>query len=117
MPYPYLILGAGIALKGAGKALVKSYIKSKRKLSLGEKLKMQNKGIINKKTGRLHPSHESALGELSKGQVRKMTKKGYNPKLFKGKPKPGPLQTKQDIKKSLKEGKQEAKYFRDRKFK
>jgi hypothetical protein len=112
MPYPYLILGAGIALKGAGKALVKSYVKSKRKLSLGEKLKMQNKGIINKKTGRLHPSHESALGELSKGQVRKMTRTGQNPK--------NPIQlkgNKRQIEKNKATTRKESKYFRDRKFK
>ena len=115
MPYPYLIIGTGIALRGVGKALVKSYVKSKRKLSLGEKLKMQNKGIINKKTGRLNPNHESALGELSKGQVRKMTRTGQNPKLSPAKP--DKFINKRQIEKNKATTRKESKYFRDRKFK
>ena len=87
----------------------------KRKLSLDEKLRMQAKGVITKKTGRLIPQHEAALKSLSSKQLNQMIKKGYNPKL--GKPTRGALTTKQDIKKSLKEGKQEAKYFKEMKAK
>jgi len=89
----------------------------KRKLSLEEKLRMQAKGVINKKTGRLIPAHEAVMKGSSSKQVNFMAKKGYNPKLFKGKPKPGPLATKQDVKKSLKETKLEAKYFKEMKAK
>ena len=32
--------------------------KLKKKLTLTDKLRMQDKGIISKKTGRLHPEHE-----------------------------------------------------------
>ena len=113
MPNP-IAIGAGIALRGVGKAL-KSYIKSKKKLSFGEKVKMQNKGIINKKTGRLHPGHESALGGLSKGQVRKMTRTGQNPKLSPAKP--GKFMSQRQIDKGKEIARKEAKYFRDRKFK
>ena len=87
----------------------------KRRLSLEEKLRMQKKGTIDKKTGRLHPAHEAALKSLSSKQINQMIKKGYNPKL--GKPTRGALTTKQDIKKSLKESKQEAKYFKEMKAK
>ena len=54
----------GAALRGFGKALGK--IKSKKNLSLTEKLGMQDKGLINKKTGRLHPAHEDVLKLKSK---------------------------------------------------
>ena len=113
MPNP-IIIGAGIALRGVGKAL-KSYVKSKKKLSFDEKLKMQDRGIINKKTGRLNPNHESALGVLSRGQVKKMASTGQNPKL--SPVKPGKFLSQRQIDKNKATTRKEAKYFRDRKFK
>jgi len=91
----------GVALRGFGKALGK--IKRKKSLSLGEKLGMQAKGLINKKTGRLHPAHENVFKNLKSKDVKKMTKTGRNPELGPGK---GSTETKL-----------EAKYIRGRKFK
>ena len=91
----------GAALRGFGKALGK--IKSKKNLSLTEKLGMQDKGLINKKTGRLHPAHEDVFKKLKSKDVKKMTKTGRNPELGPGKGSP--------------ETKLEAKYIRGRKFK
>ena len=120
MPHP-LIIGAGIALRGAGKALVKSYVKSKRKLSLTNKLKMQNRGVIDKKTGRLHPEHERALKALSKKELKQLIKTGQNPR-YKSDYRvlqPGSLASlgRKQWKKNKQTTKQEGKYFRDRKFK
>tara|TARA_Y100001937_G_scaffold122621_1_gene184090 strand:+ start:46 stop:372 length:327 start_codon:yes stop_codon:yes gene_type:complete len=103
----------GIALRGFGKALGK--IGKKKNLSLTEKLGMQDKGIISKKTGRLHPSHESAFGALSKRQVRKMTRTGQNPKLSPAKPNKFVSQRQIDTNKET--AKKEAKYIRSRRFK
>ena len=100
----------GIALRGLG-----MLAKGKKKLSFGDKFKMQSKGIINKKTGRLHPSHESALKGLSKKEVGKMTKTGQNPRL--SPMKPGQFVTKREIEKSKATARKEAQYFRGRKFK
>ena len=91
----------GAALRGFGKALGK--IKRKKNLSLGDKLGMQDKGLINKKTGRLHPAHEDVFKRLKSKDVKKMTKTGRNPELGPGK---GSTETKL-----------EAKYIRGRKFK
>ena len=100
----------GIALRGLG-----MLAKGKKKLSFGDKFKMQSKGIINKKTGRLHHSHELALRQLSKKEVGKMTKTGQNPRLSPAKP--GPLVSKRQIEKNKATARKEAKYFRGRKFK
>ena len=91
----------GIALRGFGKALGK--IKGKKKLSLTEKLGMQDKGLINKKTGRLHRDHENVFKNLKSKDIKKMTKTGRNPELGPGKGSP--------------ETKLEAKYIRGRRFK
>jgi hypothetical protein len=91
----------GAALRGFGKALGK--IKSKKNLSLGDKLGMQDKGLINKKTGRLHPAHEDVFKRLKSKKIKKMTKTGRNPELGPGKGSP--------------ETKLEAKYIRGRRFK
>ena len=91
----------GAALRGFGKALGK--IKSKKNLSLTEKLGMQDKGLINKKTGRLTPAHEDVFKKLKSKDIKKMTKTGRNPELGPGKGYP--------------ETKLEAKYIRSRRFK
>ena len=75
----------------------------KRRLALEEKLGMQKTGLINKKTGRLHPEHEATIKTLSKAELRQMIRTGRNPKLGKG---PG-----------SKETKLEGKYFKEMKAK
>jgi len=86
---------------------------------------MQNRGVIDKKTGRLHPEHERALKALSKKELKQLTKTGQNPRyksdyrvLQPGDPtkKPFGISRKQ-WKKNKQTTKQEGKYFRDRKFK
>ena len=72
MPGP-LIVGAGIALRGIGKALSKVARKNK-KLSFSEKMKLQYKKVIDKKTGRTH---------LSKNQLGNYVKTQKDPKLKK----------------------------------
>jgi len=90
--------------------------KLKKKLSLTDKLKMQDKGIISKKTGRLHPEHERVLKSLSKKELKQMIKTGRNPRL-------GPESkstfgtTARGRRKNLQTSRKEAKYIRDRKFK
>ena len=90
--------------------------KLKKKLSLTDKLKMQDKGIISKKTGRLHPEHERVLKGLSKKELKQMIKTGRNPRL-------GPESkstfgtTAREIRRNKLTSRKEAKYIRDRKFK
>ena len=100
----------GIALRGLG-----MLAKGKKKLSFGDKLKMQSKGIINKKTGRLNPSHESTFKGLSKREVGKMTRTGQNPRLSPAKP--GKFLSKREIERNKATARKEAQYFRGRKFK
>ena len=72
MPGP-LIVGAGIALRGFGKALSKAVGKNK-KLNFSEKMKLQDKKIIDKKTGKTH---------LSQKQLDNYVKTQKDPKLKK----------------------------------
>ena len=58
------------------------------KLTFDEKFKMQEKGLTDKKTGKLIPPHESALKELKTSELKKMTKTGRNPRLGPGKGSP-----------------------------
>ena len=61
-------------------------IKAKRgKLTFDEKFKMQEKGLTDKKTGKLIPAHEEALKNLKTSELKKMTKTGRNPRLGPGK--------------------------------
>ena len=61
-------------------------IKAKRgKLTFDEKFKMQEKGLTDKKTGKLIPAHERALKDLKTSELKKMTKTGRNPRLGPGK--------------------------------
>ena len=100
----------GIASRGLG-----MLAKGKKKLSFGDKFKMQSKGIINKKTGRLNLSHESAFRGLSKREVGKMTRTGQNPRLSPAKP--GKFLSKRQFEKNKATTRKEAQYFRGRKFK
>ena len=68
MPGP-LITGAGIALRGLG-----MLAKGKKKLNFSEKIKLQDKKIIDKKTGKTH---------LSKKQLDNYVKTQKDPKLKK----------------------------------
>jgi hypothetical protein len=72
MPGP-LVIGAGIALRGVGKALSK-VVRKNKKLSFSEKMKLQDKKIIDKKTGKTH---------LSKKQLDNYVKTQKDPKLKK----------------------------------
>ena len=89
--------------------------KLKKKLTLTDKLRMQDKGIISKKTGRLHPEHERALKGLSKKELKQMIKTGRNPRLPESKSTFGT--TARGRRKNLQTSRKEAKYIRDRKFK
>jgi len=61
-------------------------IKAKKgKLTFDEKFKMQEKGLTDKKTGKLIPPHERALKDLKTSELKKMTKTGRNPRLGPGK--------------------------------
>ena len=61
-------------------------IKAKRgKLTFDEKFKMQEKGLTDKKTGKLIPAHERVLKDLKTSELKKMTKTGRNPRLGPGK--------------------------------
>ena len=61
-------------------------IKAKRgKLTFDEKFKMQEKGLTDKKTGKLIPAHERALKDLKTSELKKMTKTGRHPRLGSGK--------------------------------
>ena len=61
-------------------------IKAKRgRLTFDEKFKMQEKGLTDKKTGKLIPAHERVLKDLKTSELKKMTKTGRNPRLGPGK--------------------------------
>ena len=104
----------GVALRGFGKALLNK-MTGKKNLSFSEKIKMQDKGVIQKKTGRLHPAHEDFFKGASASDIKKMTKTGLNPKLET--PKPGKFLSQSQINKNKKNTKFEARYFKRRKFK
>jgi len=87
----------------------------KKKLTVSDKLKMQDRGVINKKTGRLFPEHERALKSLSKKELNQLIKTGQNPRSRPSKP--GFGLSKNQWKKNKKTTTQEGKYFRDRGFK
>ena len=79
-------------------------IKAKRgKLTFDEKFKMQEKGLTDKKTGKLIPAHEEALKNLKTSELKKMTKTGRNPRLGPGK---GAPETKLEAKSFLERRKQ-----------
>ena len=88
-------------------------IKAKRgKLTFDEKFKMQERGLTDKKTGKLIPAHEKALKDLKTSEVKKMTKTGLNPKLEA--PKPGKFLSQSQIDKNKKTTKLEARSFLER---
>ena len=111
----------GVAKAFRGKEGFKESQKLQRKLSLTDKLKMQNRGVIDKKTGRLHPEHERALKALSKKELKQLIKTGQNPRYKSDYQvlQPGSLASlgRKQWKKNKQTTKQEGKYFRDRKFK
>ena len=81
--------------KGRGKGLQDEKVKPGKvmkakegKLTFDEKLKMQEKGLTNKKTGKLHPAHEDVFKRLKTKDVKRMTKTGRNPELGPGKGSP-----------------------------
>ena len=108
--------GSGNIKAWRGKEGWKEAQRLKKKLTVSDKLKMQDRGVINKKTGRLHPEHERALKSLSKKELNQLIKKGRNPRL-------GPESkstfgtTARGRRKARKSTTQEGKYFRDRGFK
>ena len=57
----------------------------KGKLTFDDKFKMQEKGLTDKKTGKLIPAHERALKDLKTSELKKMTKTGRHPRLGSGK--------------------------------
>ena len=88
-------------------------MKAKRgKLTFDEKFKMQERGLTDKKTGKLIPPHERALKGLKTSEVKKMAKTGLNPKLET--PKPGKFLSQSMIDKNKKTTKLEARSFLER---
>jgi len=88
-------------------------MKAKRgKLTFDEKFKMQERGLTDKKTGKLIPPHERALKDLKTSEVKKMAKTGLNPKLET--PKPGKFLSQSMIDKNKKTTKLEARSFLER---
>ena len=91
-------------------------MKAKRgRLTFDDKFKMQKEGVIDKKTGKLHPAHESFFKKTPRSKIEIMAKTGLNPDL--AKPKPGPLITKKQIEKNLETTKKEARSFLERRKK
>jgi hypothetical protein len=75
--------------RGPKPAAKGAMIKAKNgKLTFGEKLKMQEKGLLDKKTGKLHPAHEKVFERLKTKDIKGMTKTGRNPELGPGKGSP-----------------------------
>ncbi len=91
-------------------------MKAKRgRLTFDDKFKMQEKGIIDKKTGKLSPAHESFFKKTPRSKIEIMAKTGVNPDLPKAKP--GPFTTKKQIEKNLETTKKEASRFLERRKK
>ena len=91
-------------------------MKAKRgRLTFDDKFKMQKEGVIDKKTGKLHPAHESFFKKTPRSKIEIMAKTGLNPDL--PKPKPGPLITTKQIEKNLETTKKEASRFLERRKK
>jgi len=111
----------GVAKAFRGKEGFKESQKLQRKLSLTDKLKMQNRGVIDKKTGRLHPEHERALKALSKKELKQLIKTGQNPRYKSDYQvlQPGSLASlgRKQWKKNKQTTKQEGKYFKEMKAK
>jgi len=107
--------GSGNIKAWRGEGGWKQAQKLKKKLTLTDKLRMQDKGTINKKTGRLHPEHERALKGLSKKELKQMIKTGRNPRLPESKSTFGT--TARGRRRNLQTSRKEAKYIRDRGFK